>query len=155
MIIESRDKLDTLLPYLSVRLSKALAYLRDTDFDKLPDGEYEIEGKDIYAKVRNAKTKSKEGSRPETHKKYIDVQYIISGEELICCAPKSKAHVLDEENLLEDTFFYKSCEGERDYLMKAGQLMVIFPWEVHRGSCHVANTEGAIRKVVIKVRVNG
>ncbi len=155
MIIETREKLEEIIPYLPLRLGKALAYLRDTDFSKVEDGEYEIDGRDVYAKIRNAKTKSKKENKPETHIKYIDVQYMISGEEIIACASKSKQkHVVAEEDIPEDCIFYEDCPDEVDYLMKAGQLMVIFPWEVHRGSCHVDGKEGDIRKAVVKVRVS-
>ncbi|WP_351089852.1 YhcH/YjgK/YiaL family protein, partial [Shewanella sp. S1-49-MNA-CIBAN-0167] len=66
---------------LSPRLAKALAHLADTDFSQLEVGNYPLEGKDIFVIVNDYETKPKEIEPFEVHQQYIDVQYVVSGEE--------------------------------------------------------------------------
>ena len=40
--------LKSLLPYVSERLQKALAYVAATDFSKVENGEYEIDGRNVF-----------------------------------------------------------------------------------------------------------
>lgn len=49
------DRLDQIERYrgLQPRLYKALELLRDTDFSKIPDGTYEVEGRDLFYFVQS------------------------------------------------------------------------------------------------------
>ena len=68
MILQRLDSiLDVSVYPDSIR--KALEYLRDTDFSLLEDGEYEIEGRSIFARVFTLESKEKEESRAEYHEK--------------------------------------------------------------------------------------
>ena len=57
------------------------------DFVNMEPGVYEIQGKDIYAQVFDAETGSVEEKRPESHKNYLDVQFLASGEEKLGFTP--------------------------------------------------------------------
>jgi len=157
MIIEHKDKVEEIMPYLSLRLGKALAYLRDTDFSKMTDGKHEVDGQEIYATISSYKTEKRKNFRPESHFKYIDIQYILSGEEVICYAPNiKKSQEVDEQDQKKDIVFYKDkIENEEKYLLKAGQLMILFPWEIHRPKCKADKKACKVRKVVIKVLADG
>lgn len=157
MIIEHKDKVEEIMPYLSLRLAKALAYLRDTDFSKLEDGKYEVDGKEIFAVISSYKTEKKKKFKPETHFKYIDIQYILSGEEVICYAPNNVTDkMIDEQDYKEDITFYKDeIKGEKKYHLDAGQLMILFPWEIHRPKCQAGEKACKVRKVIIKVLSEG
>ena len=69
--------------YYSVnkRFKKSFDYISETDFEKLPCGRYEIEGKNLYVNVDEYETKLV--SKPEYHKSYIDIQFLVNGEEYI------------------------------------------------------------------------
>jgi YhcH/YjgK/YiaL family protein len=156
MIVEHRCKIDELLPYLPLRLSRALAYLRDADFDALPDGRHEIEGKDIYLNIMSYSTGKKEEQPVEAHYKYIDIQYIIKGSEIVFHAPLDhKRQTVKEKNLKEDYVFFSEVPDAKEYLQTAGSIMIFFPWDVHRTKCHAGSRPGKVRKAVIKVRAEG
>ncbi|MDR3349520.1 MAG: YhcH/YjgK/YiaL family protein [Acidaminococcales bacterium] len=156
MIVEHKCKIDELLPYLPLRLSRALAYLRDADLGALADGRHEIEGKDIYLNIMSYSTGKKEEQTAEAHYKYIDIQYIIKGSETVYCAPLDlERQSVKEKNLKEDYVFFDKLQEEKEYLQTAGSIMIFFPWDIHRTKCHVGGRAGKVRKAVIKVRAEG
>ena len=66
-------------------------------------------------------TRRKEQRRPEMHEKYIDIQYICSGEEMIGVAPVAAAGEVDEAVLAErDVIYYKSCTEETEIVLSLG-----------------------------------
>ena len=79
------DKIENSELYKSLhpRFDKAFEFIYKTDFSQLADGKYEIENDDIFAMVQEYNTKDKTEAKLEAHQKYIDIQYIHSGVELI------------------------------------------------------------------------
>ena len=65
---------------LSPRIATALAHLASTDFSQLPVGNYPLDGEDIFVIVNDYHTKPQSTEPFEVHQ-YIDVQYVVSGEE--------------------------------------------------------------------------
>lgn len=156
MIFTDFEKINDLLPYVSLRLGKALAYLRDTDFDNLADGEYEVEGRDIFARVNTYETEAKEDKKPESHIKYIDVQFLASGKERIGYCSLTKEHKVVEDYAKEqDLLFYEKADNENYVSMRTGDIAVFFPWEIHRPGCNAGEVSTKVKKVVIKVRNGG
>ena len=156
MISTDLARINDLLPYVSLRIGKALAYLRDTDFDDLPDGEYEVEGRDIFARVSMYETEPKEDKKPESHVKYIDVQFLVSGTECIGFCPITKEHKVVEDYVQkQDLLFYEKAYNENFVHMRAGDIAVFFPWEIHRPGCNTGNEAAKVKKVVVKVKNGG
>ena len=83
MIIGNIWDEDTAGIVFSPAMERALEYLKKTDFSKLEDGRYEIEGDRIYATVSRYQSKPWNECRPEAHRRYADVQYMAEGQELI------------------------------------------------------------------------
>lgn len=79
------DKIENASLYsgLNVRLKKALDYIQQTNFDNIPVGRHEVDGDLIYAMVFEYKTKEANESSLEAHQKYIDVQFMIAGNEVV------------------------------------------------------------------------
>ena len=156
MIVECRQKIDKVLPYLSLRLARAMAYLRDTDFESLPDGRHEVEGSDIFVTISSYKTDKRQDCISEAHFKYIDIQYLLSGEELIYHAPlDEKCQTVEQKNIKDDVVIFSDVTNEKEYLLEAGQVVIFFPWDVHRTKCKSGDKSCKNRKAVIKVRAEG
>ena len=66
---------------VSEGLEKGFKFLQENDFSKMEPGRYEIDGSNVYAMVQQYDTKLIENCRWEAHRKYIDIQYIVSGKE--------------------------------------------------------------------------
>src|SRR5574338_1247150 len=84
------------------RINKAFAYLKETDFSKIELGKYEIDGDNIFALVNEYKTKDESEGKLEAHKKYVDVQFVAKGKELMGYAPLEIQTVIDPYNEQND-----------------------------------------------------
>ena len=73
---------------------EAFAFLKNNDLTKLAPGKYTIDVENVYASVTEAPTKNYDKSKWESHRKYIDLQYVISGEEKIGVAPVANLKVI-------------------------------------------------------------
>lgn len=136
------------------KVAKALEYLKGKDFVNMEPGKYEIEGKDLFIAVSNAKSDIIEKKRPESHVKYLDIQFSPLGGEVIGFAIDTGNNPIDQELLEEkDVIFYKSIENEKFIKMDPMDFFVFYPWDIHRPGC----TDGEpseIRKVVVKIKMD-
>ena len=73
--------------YLSERLKKAYAFLRENDLGALSCGRHDIDGEDVFANVMEYDTVPAEAKKLEAHKLYYDVQCVVSGIERVEVAP--------------------------------------------------------------------
>ncbi len=136
-------------------IQAGLKFLLETDLFSLSLGEHEIKGKQIYAKVTEYETEPKEQRRPESHEKYIDIQYICSGEEMITSAPIAGIGEIDEDCLHErDILFYKNVAAETQVILTQGMFAVFFPWDVHRANCNTSEQPNKIKKILLKISMD-
>jgi len=133
-------------------LQRGLIFLRDTDFSKLSDGRYEIDGDNLFAMISTYTPRDKEDQKIENHERYIDIQYIISGEELMGYSNFSAATEIGENRLAEsDAIFYKRVDKESDIKVLQGMYVIFFPWDIHRPAC-ISVPDTIVRKAVLKLR---
>jgi biofilm protein TabA len=129
---------------------KAFAFMRDRDLSSLKPGKYAIDGDNVYAMITDAPSKTFEQSAWESHRKYIDLQYVIRGQEKIGVVPLSKATVSKPYDETKD-FAHYTAEGEY-YIAKPGTFFLFFPGDVHRPNIKVDGYD-VVKKLVIKIRV--
>ena len=135
-------------------IQKGLTYLRDTDFSKIADGKYKIDGESMVAIISEYFPQTRENRKAETHNKFIDIQYIHSGEEIIGFGRLADGVETSEGYLSEkDATFYKSVENEIDIKVMQAMYAVFFPWDIHRPGC-VSQHGVKVRKVVLKLKVS-
>lgn len=146
--------LDTLENYqlyssINERIAKGFAFLRHTNLDAIPSGKHHIEGDTIFALVQEYQTKPLNECILENHKKYIDIQYMVRGEELMGVTTKKNQKIL-EQNTENDYTLY---EGATSLVrVSKGMFAVFFPDDLHQ-PCVQAESASEVKKVVIKVRV--
>jgi YhcH/YjgK/YiaL family protein len=134
---------------LGSRIKLAFDYIMKTDLVQTPLGQYEIDGDDVFAIVMEYDTKDKSETKFEGHHKYIDLQYIISGTELIGITT-----LIDQvpvESSTENDYDLYDIDG--DFIkFDSGTFMLFFPDDLHMPAISV-NQVSKIKKVVVKVRV--
>ncbi|MHC4951330.1 MAG: NanQ anomerase/TabA/YiaL family protein, partial [Planctomycetota bacterium] len=83
------DQLDSALMYtgLGERIAVGLALLNEDSVRNAAPGKYEVDGENLFYIVDEYETKPIEKGRLEIHRKYLDIQYIVRGEECIGYAP--------------------------------------------------------------------
>ncbi len=134
-------------------IQRALQYLSNMDFSKLEDGKQEIDGDRMFANLFHTKARLLEETCLELHKKYIDLQYWVSGEELFGIAPVDGVRDCIEASDEKDLYLYKSAVGESFIHAWKGCFAIFFPEDAHRpGVCYDGKTS-EYRKVVVKISV--
>ncbi|VXD00130.1 conserved hypothetical protein [Enterobacterales bacterium 8AC] len=134
-------------------IAKAVAYLQNTDFTALPAGRYEDAETGYLVQVLDLHTQNKDELRPEVHRNNIDVQFLVSGTELIGVAADNGQNLIEQELLEQrDIIYYQNVENESWLTMQPGNFAVFFPQDVHRPGC-INQHPCDIRKVVVKIPV--
>lgn len=153
MIFGNLENLGNITMYPEA-IQKALSYLKENDFTDMPSGNYELQGKDLYAQVFERMTVPAEQSEAEVHRQYIDLQYLVRGHEQIGYAPDTLTYEVKEDKLEEnDVLFYKSVERETFLEMKEKDFAVFFPNDIHRPTCMYEKQE-VVKKVVLKISID-
>lgn len=137
---------------LSPRFEKAFAFLKQVT-DQTPVGRHEIAGDDIYAFVQQHSTKPVSERQYESHRQYIDVQYVQRGREIIYWAPLPLlTNVTMPFDAEKDAALYGLIPDGVPVQVRAGQFALLFPEDGHIPSC-AWDQPAEVLKVVVKVRV--
>ena len=135
-------------------IQKALNYLKNTNFDELEAGRYELDGQNMFVQVLDLQTQPKESYQPEVHRKYIDVQYLHHGKEQIAVAiDDGHNEIAQEYDAERDILYYQQMPNETMLVMRPGNFAVFFPTDAHRAACSDSESS-LIRKVVVKIAVS-
>jgi len=129
---------------------KVLDFLKDDGLKDKANGKYDI-ADGIFALVQSYNTLPETDGRWESHKKYIDLQFIVSGEEIVWTTNKD-ALTLDEDKLKEnDALYYKNYyQSVTKMHLTDGDICVFFSEDAHE-PCLNADGTHAIKKVVVKI----
>ena len=142
------DRIENVNNYKGLgRLYTALEFMAKTDFTNIPIGKYELDD-NIYYMVQQYDT-NPDKTVAEAHKKYIDIQYIVKGEEIIAVAPIQTEKKLVDAKEEKDVWHYE-CETQ-PVVLKDGDFMVLYPSDLHLPGKAV-NEPSEVLKVVIKVK---
>ena len=137
---------------LGIRFIRAFEYLAQTDLVSLEKGKYEIDGANIFAIVNEYDTVDAANEQMESHRKYIDIQYMVTGSELVGhdflkeqTPSKAYDEAADYQLFAEHPVFFSRLEK--------GMFAIFFPSDLHMPNIQVS-TPMAVKKVVIKIAVN-
>ena len=151
------DRLETSLAYaqLGMRFASALAYLRETDLENLPDGTHEVQGRDVFAIVQAYPPKPRAQGRWEAHRDYADIQHVIAGQELMGVTPMGTVRSEAAYDPAKDLEFFIGDEGVGQFFrVEAGSFAIFLPHDIHMPSLAVDDQQaGTVKKVVMKVRL--
>ena len=86
MVIDTIDKLSFYVG-LNPLFQDIVDFLKTNDLNKLEEGKHFIKEKDLFVNIQVAKGKTKEEAKLETHRRMIDIQIPLSGEETFGFTP--------------------------------------------------------------------
>ena len=133
---------------LHPRFKAAFDFLRNTDWATLAVGRTEIDGDRLFALTQTYETKPAQDGKLEAHRVYIDIQFVVSGEEHIGYAPLDDQPPTEPFNVEKDIGFY---HGDASFTrVSAGMFAIFFPHDAHLPSRHFI-TLAHVKKVVLKV----
>ncbi|MCI1665077.1 MAG: YhcH/YjgK/YiaL family protein [Atopobiaceae bacterium] len=139
--------------YLSDRFRAAFAFLRRDDLDTIACGRHDIDGDAVFANVMEVDTVPASEKDYEAHRAYYDVQYVVSGEELICVTPTQGLEPAGEWDEQGDFGLFHGRDVCTSVPLRAGDLVVVGPEDAHKPACQL---DGPCheRKVVVKVAID-
>ncbi|WP_114783247.1 YhcH/YjgK/YiaL family protein [Botryobacter ruber] len=145
------DNLNNAARYYSMHplFKKAFQFLHDNELDAMDVGKYELQGMDLFAIISEGTGVPQEEAKMESHRRYIDIQYIVSGtdhmgwEDIEKCSDPSEPYT--EER---DVMFYAD-KATSWFNVEAGYFTIFFPNDVHAPMA----SETEVRKVVLKIAV--
>jgi YhcH/YjgK/YiaL family protein len=147
MIVDTLEKSENYLS-LHPRFKAAFDFLKSTDLQALPEGRLELDGSNLFALTQCYQTKPVAEGKLEAHRKYIDIQVVVSGEEYIGYAPLTGQAPVDPFNTEKDIGFY---HGEANLIkITAGMFAIFYPHDAHL-PCRQIQGPCAVKKIVVKV----
>ena len=127
------------------------AFLQRAVAENLPAGRYEIDGDKVFAFIQEYTSKTE--SSFETHKNYIDIQFVASGVEVIEVSDIANMKEATPYNAEKDVTFYEDYNKGTIAVIEAGAYGIFFPWDAHKPGLALNGNPDAVKKIVVKVRV--
>lgn len=143
------DKIENLEKYASLNplFSQAIEFLKSTDLNAHEIGKVKLQGDDLVVNFAQARPKTKEEAKLETHNRFIDIQIPLDGVEVMGYTPR--ADLPDAEyNAEKDITFYPGF-AESYLTIKPGMFAIFFPEDGHAPGV----TLDGVKKVIVKVLV--
>ena len=127
---------------------KAFAFLKKHNLDSLPKGKYIIDGDNVTAAVTDTASKDFDKTTWELHRRYIDLQCIISGEEKMGVYPVAKSEVNKAYDDKRDVANYNA--PGKFYVAGSRTFFLFFPSDAHRPNITPGGNKD-VKKVVLKI----
>jgi YhcH/YjgK/YiaL family protein len=165
-MILDRIKNTHLYAGLNAGFAKAFEILKDDTLSQKKDGKYLVDGEKIYYTIQRYTTKPLFSPHPcggghceavgrsnlEAHRKYIDIQFLLTGVELLGYAPLKGLTTAEEYNPKKDIAFFNAPNEITKVKLEPGLFCILFPHDAHLPGCQLAKP-AEVRKVVIKIRL--
>jgi YhcH/YjgK/YiaL family protein len=134
---------------LGSRFQEAFELIAGNHFQKDP-GRYELKGGMFYL-VQSYETKPESEGFFEAHRKFIDIQFIVSGKERHDFAHVSCLKQRDPYNEEKDLLVYDG-KGNTIILDK-GFFAIYFPEDAHMPNLKAGSNPEKMMKVIVKIPV--
>ena len=151
VIVDTFENVDLYAP-CCWGLKQAVDFARQFD-PAAADGKIEIDGQRMYAMVLSYKTKSTDGLPFEAHKKYLDVQILLRGEERMDVSLDADLPIQTPYSEDADAILFDAPDSYSSLVAKPGQFAAFFPEDIHRPSAALGGASADVRKLVVKIRL--
>ena len=145
MIIDFLDNADRYI-CLNENFKTVFDYLKNNNLKDMECGSYQINGKDLYFNLQEGETKQTQ--KLEAHKKYIDIQVVITGEEYMGYTNIDNTTVTEEYDKNRDVMF---LDGNVDKVLATNKNFIIFyPEDAHMPALSVTESK-KVKKAIFKI----
>ncbi len=150
------DKIDNLMQYKDEYpvFEKIDEFVQKHKAEPFAPGTYPIDGEKLFASVARYRTDASKEVIFEAHRRYADLQYVVSGMEKIGWVPLPDI----EENLVSEEFskggdiaFYNGS-AKFDFVLTKGSFLFLLPEDAHAPSL-CADKECEVEKIVFKIEL--
>lgn len=135
---------------LEERCYEIVDFLLQLHEEDLSLGRHDV-NEDFYYNVIEYSTTSEENKPFESHREYVDIQMLLSGEEIMQVCDKNRLAVKEPYDHVMDRILYQPKAETSITIMKAGSIMILYPNDAHR-SLSFKEASCKVRKVIGKIR---
>lgn len=148
MIIDSLENINN----YNVVSNSVLKFLNELSTD-IKTGRYKID-EQAYANIEEYNTKNIQQCKFEAHKKYIDIQILLSGTEELDFLPVDGLAISDEYDEHRDIMFFTNPDKISDrVILEPGKFAMIYPHEAHKPQMSLNGISEQVKKVVVKILI--
>jgi len=126
--------------------ARAFEFLTAADPGSLAPGRYDIDGDRMYVSIDHQEGRGRDGARLEAHRRYIDIQLTLLGDEEIGWSPLEACSMATPYDAARDISFFDS-RPHAWLAVPAGTLAIFFPDDAHAPLAG----HGPLRKAIVKV----
>jgi YhcH/YjgK/YiaL family protein len=133
---------------LHPRFQAVFDFIDNNDVASLPCGRHDIDGDNIYVMVQELDLREVSAARLELHRKYIDIQLLLSGPNEIFGWSEKKDCLTAETEFDEQKDIQLFTDiPQCFYSVGEGQFSILFPEDGHAPMLG----EGHVKKCIFKV----
>lgn len=149
------DRLENLEKYAGAvkGLAPAARFLEGFVKTDMTPGRYELDSDRVFANVQGYEPKEYNCDMLfEAHRKYIDLQAVLSGGERIDWAPLGSLKEESEEYSKGGDIAFYSGEKAIELHLRAGDFTILMPQDAHKPGIKLNDCKDVL-KVVVKIAV--
>lgn len=135
------------------KVDLALGHLQHMNVSEADVGKKVFVNDGFYYSVLKYMTKPEEEAKLESHRKYVDIQIIVKGEELMDIVDISRLIMKENYNADNDVMFWNVPERMARLTLKAGDYIILYPENAHRGAIKMSEENTEVLKILGKVKI--
>lgn len=135
------------------RVNDAVKFLKQLNVSEADEGKRVDVNENFHYSIQSYDTKPEEQCKLESHRKYIDIQIMVSGKESMDLVDISRLSIKEQYDDSMDVMFWNIPNRMSKTTLVAGDCIVLYPETAHRGAQNLDGTERVL-KIVGKVKVN-
>ena len=135
---------------LNIDLKSIVEFIDRVESENLENGRYELDGDKLFALVQSYETKDSDECRLESHKKYIDIQYVQEGTEVMYWNLVDGLKVTEDLSNTSDVIFYEDDKNATELVVNEKSFALFFTHDAHKPGVKF-NTKSNVKKIVFKI----
>lgn len=149
MIFGNGNQLKT-YSFLPEYLKECFTYAKTNDLLSFEKGSHAIDGERLFVNIVEYETTLAENRFWEAHRNYLDVHYMLDGEEQI---DLNFIENMQQKDFVEaEDFLPMDGEPNSHVILNAGDFLICYPDDGHRTAVQTEEPQ-RIKKAIFKVRI--
>lgn len=136
--------------FLEETIKACFSYAAEHDLMAYEKGRHDISGDEFFVNIVEYTTTAPENRFWEAHKEYLDIHFMLNGEEQIDLNFLKNMTV--KEYVPADDFVPMDGDKNASVVLRNGDFLVCYPNDGHRTAVAV-NGPAAIKKAIFKVKI--
>lgn len=145
------DKIKNLERYagLGMPVEAILKFINKAQTQDLAEGKYELLGENLFAMIQVYETREKQAGKYESHSAYIDIQYMLCGQERMYVTNRERLRLIEDQTPETDVLLFEQTEEDMEILVREGCFALFYPHDAHLPCCTDGNPK-QVKKIVFK-----